>query len=63
MESVTTSLTSLKRSVQGGLLSRDVTSADEALALRMRRFKQKFEKARHGSPRDQHSFLCQVKVI
>jgi hypothetical protein len=33
MESVTTSKTSLKRSVQGGLLNRDVTGAGEALDL------------------------------
>jgi len=31
MESDTTSQRSLKRSVQGGLLSRDFTGADEAL--------------------------------
>jgi len=33
MESVITSQTSMKRSVQGGLLSHDVTRADEALDL------------------------------
>jgi len=33
MESVTTSQTSLKMSMQGGLLSRDFTGAEEALDL------------------------------